>query len=101
MRSPEEPYGAARERTGLAWQRSASSLLALGGVVLSVAAHRDAPALLVVSAALLAAAGAVWRHGHNAYARAEVTPHPRALGLLTAATALSALVAAVVVVIRL
>jgi uncharacterized membrane protein YidH (DUF202 family) len=101
MRSPDEPYGAARERTGLAWQRSASSLLALGGVVLSVSAHRDAPALLAVSAALLAVAGAAWRHGHRAYARAEVSAHPRALGLLTAATTLSALVAAVVVSVRL
>ena len=102
MRSPEDdPPGVARERTGLAWERSAFSIAALGGLVLGVAAHRDAPGLLAVSLALIAVAAAVWRHGRAAYQRAEVAAHPRALALLTTVTALTALVAAVVVLVRL
>jgi uncharacterized membrane protein YidH (DUF202 family) len=93
--------GVARERTGLAWQRSALGFAALAGVVLSVAAHRDAPALLVPSAALLAVAAAVWRQGRRAYAQPAVQAHPRALALLAVATALAALAAAIVVLVRL
>jgi uncharacterized membrane protein YidH (DUF202 family) len=92
---------AQRERTDLAWQRSAFSFAALGGLVLGVAAHRDAPWLLAISVALLAIARGVRRRGRVAYERAEVTPQPRALVLLTAFTAVSALVAAVVVLVRL
>ena len=100
MPSPERP-GAARERTGLAWQRSAFGFVALAGVMLSVAAHREAPGLLVVSAALVAVAAAVWRHGLRAYAHADVHAQHRALAFLALATALAALMAAVVVAIRL
>jgi putative membrane protein len=100
MPSPERS-GLARERTGLAWQRSALGFVALAGVVLSVAAHREAPGLLVLSAALAAVAVAVWRQGHHAYARAEVRAQQRALRFLAVATALAALVAAVVVLVRL
>jgi uncharacterized membrane protein YidH (DUF202 family) len=92
---------AQRERTGLAWQRSAASFLALAGVVLGIAAHRDAPGLLALSVALIAVAGAVWRQGRGAYRRADVTAQPRVLALLSAVTALSALLAAVVVLVRL
>jgi putative membrane protein len=100
MPSPERP-GAARERTGLAWQRSALGFVALAGVVLSVAAHREAPGLLVVSAALVAVAVAVWRHGLRAYAHADVWAQQRALAFLALATTLAALMAAVVVAVRL
>ena len=75
MRSPEQ--GAARERTDLAWQRAAFAYTALGAVVLGVAAHRDA-----------------------VYRRAGVTGQPRALALLSAVTALTAVVAAVVVLVE-
>jgi uncharacterized membrane protein YidH (DUF202 family) len=95
---PSPDPGAARERTDLAWQRSGFSYLAMAGVVLGVAAHRDAPWLVAVSVVLVAVAGAVWRHGRTAYERAEVSPHPRELGLMTAIPALVAVVAAVVVV---
>ena len=101
MPSPEEPGGVPRERTGLAWQRSAFSFAALGAVVLGVAAHRDAPGLLPVSALLIAAAAAVWRHGQHVYEREPVTAQPRVLALLTAATALAALAAVVTVLVRL
>jgi putative membrane protein len=100
MPSPERS-GLARERTGLAWQRSALGFVALAGVLLSVAAHREAPGLLVLSAALVAVAVAVWRHGRHAYARAEVRAQQQALRFLAVATALAALVAAVVVLVRL
>jgi uncharacterized membrane protein YidH (DUF202 family) len=101
MRSHEQRGGAQRERTGLAWQRSAFSFLALAAVVLSVAAHRDAPVLLAVSALLAAAAVAVWLYSSRAYAQARVTAQPQALAALTVVTALAAGVAAVVVVVRL
>ena len=100
MPSPEPP-GVPRERTGLAWQRSAFGFVGLAGVVLSVAAHREAPGLIVVSAALAAVAFGVWRQGHKAYARPGVQAQPRALGGIALATALAALAAAVVVVIHL
>jgi uncharacterized membrane protein YidH (DUF202 family) len=101
MLSPDQRGGAQRERTGLAWQRSAFSFLALAGVVLSVAAHRDAPVLLALSALLAAAAVAVWLHGSRAYEQARVTAQPRALAVLTSVTALAAGAAAVVVLARL
>lgn len=101
MPSREFGGGAARERTGLAWQRSAFGYVALSGLVLGIAARHDAPGLLAVSAGLIAVAGAVWRHGRGAYERAEVDPHPRVLAIMSAVTALSALVAAVVVLVRL
>ena len=101
MRSRELGGGAARERTGLAWQRSAFGYVALSGLVLGVAARRDAPGLLAVSVGLIAVATVVWRHGRGAYERADVTANPRVLAIMSAVTALSALIAAVVVVVRL
>jgi uncharacterized membrane protein YidH (DUF202 family) len=93
--------GAARERTGLAWQRSAVGYVAFAGLVLGVAAHREAPGLLAVSVALMAVAGAVWRHGRGAYESVDVKPHPRVLAIMSAVTAVSALAAAGVVLVRL
>jgi uncharacterized membrane protein YidH (DUF202 family) len=101
MRSRELGGGAPRERTDLAWQRSAFSFIALSGVVLGIAARRDAPALLAVSVALMAVAGAVWRHGRGAYQATEVQAHPRVLAIMSAVTALASLVAAIVVLVRL
>jgi uncharacterized membrane protein YidH (DUF202 family) len=101
MPSTDDRPGLARERTGLAWQRSAFGFVALATVVLSVAAHREAPGLLVLSAALVAVAAAVWREGRRAYARTDVHAQPRALALLAVATTLAALVAAIVVLVRL
>jgi uncharacterized membrane protein YidH (DUF202 family) len=92
---------AQRERTDLAWQRSAFSFLALAGVVLGIAAHHDAPALLVAGLALIAVAGAIWRQGRTAYQRADVSAQPRVLALLSTVTAVAALVAAAVVLVRL
>ena len=83
MPSPDQAGGAQRERTSLAWQRSASSFAGLGAVVLGVAAHRDAPGLLALSALLVAVA------------------QPRALAALTLLTALAALAAMVTVLVRL
>jgi uncharacterized membrane protein YidH (DUF202 family) len=99
MPSTERP-GAPRERTGLAWQRSAFGFVTLAGVVLSVAAHREAPGLLVVSAALAIVAAAVWRQGRRAYERPEVQDQQQAIAFVAIATALAALVAAVVVLVH-
>jgi len=101
MPSTDDRPGLARERTGLAWQRSALGFVVLAGVMLSVAAHREAPGLLVVGAALAAVAGAVWRQGRHAYGDAAVQAQPRALALIAVATAFSALAAAIVVLVRL
>jgi hypothetical protein len=101
MPSPDDPRGAQRERTGLAWERSAAAVAAQGAVFLAVAAHRGAPGMLVFGAAMVAVAGAVWRHGRNAYERTSVEPQSRALALMTLATALAALAAAAGVVVRL
>jgi uncharacterized membrane protein YidH (DUF202 family) len=100
MPSAERP-GVPRERTSLAWQRSAFGFVTLAGIVLSVAAHREAPSLIAVSAALAMAAVAVWRQGRRAYERPEVEAQPRAVGLVAVATALAALAAAVIVVVHL
>src|SRR5512132_699114 len=96
-----EPPGVPRERTGLAWQRSAFGFVALAGVVLSVAAHREAPGLVAVSAALAIVAAAVWRQGRRAYERPAVEAQQQAIALVAVATALAALAAAVVVVLHL
>jgi hypothetical protein len=101
MPSRDEAGGAQRERTSLAWQRSASSFAGLGAVVLGVAAHRDAPGLLALSALLVVAAAAVWLHGGRAYGHARVIAQPRALAALTLLSALAALAAAVTVLVRL
>jgi uncharacterized membrane protein YidH (DUF202 family) len=69
---------AAAERTRLAWQRSAFAFATLAGVALAIAAHRNAPGLLALSAALLGLAAAVWRG-------------PRAPALVTAGTVLAAI----------
>jgi uncharacterized membrane protein YidH (DUF202 family) len=98
---PSRDPGAPRERTDLAWQRAAFGYVALGGLVLGVAAHHDAAWLIAVSAALIAVAGAIWRQGRTAYRRAEVSAQPGMLALLSTVTAVTALVAGTVVIVRL
>jgi uncharacterized membrane protein YidH (DUF202 family) len=101
MPSRDPVRGLPRERTGLAWERSALGFAGLAGIVLGVAARRDVPTMLLLSAALVGVAIAAWRHGRRAYARSTVEPHPRAVALLSVATALVALAAAVAVLARL
>jgi uncharacterized membrane protein YidH (DUF202 family) len=100
MPSTERP-GAPRERTGLAWQRSALGFVTLAGVVLSVAAHREAPGLIAVSAALAIVAVVVWREGRRAYERPEVQHQQPAVAFVAVATALAALAAVVLVLVHL
>jgi uncharacterized membrane protein YidH (DUF202 family) len=71
---PEErDPGLARERTSLAWTRTAISFAALGGVVLK--------ANVVTGLVILAIAPAIWRLGHLTMGSAERTD-PSALGQL-------------------
>jgi Domain of unknown function (DUF202) len=100
MPSPEPP-GAARERTRLAWERLALTFCALAALVLGVAAHHDAPGLIVLGVALLGVAVGVWRTGRRGYAGAEVRPQPGALALIAVATAMTALAAALTAALRL
>jgi uncharacterized membrane protein YidH (DUF202 family) len=101
MPSREPDRGLPRERTGLAWERSALVYATLAGAILGVAAHRNAGGLVPLGIAALAVAGAVWRHGRRAYGWDDVAPQPRALALMTGATALAAVAAVVVVLVRL
>jgi hypothetical protein len=98
---PSPDRGVARERTGLAWERSALSFGTLAGLAVAAAAHRDEPALVVLGAALVGVAAAVWHHGRREYARTAVTAQGRALALLTLATVLTALAVAASVLARL
>jgi uncharacterized membrane protein YidH (DUF202 family) len=74
--------GLARERTSLAWTRTALSFAAVGGVVLK----KD----VIVGLVIMAAAPVVWRLGRLAHRR------PDRLKLVTAAIVAVALVALVV-----
>jgi uncharacterized membrane protein YidH (DUF202 family) len=78
--------GLARERTSLAWTRTALSFAAVGGVVLK---REIIPGLI-----LLAVAPAIWLLGRLAYTR------PGKLKLVTATIVAVALVALVVAVIH-
>ena len=97
----EQPPGVARERTGLAWERQSLAIWTLAAVMLGIAAHRDAPGLRIASAALVGVGVAVWFTGRRAYTKDAVQPQSGALGLIALATASAALVAAVVVIVRL
>jgi hypothetical protein len=101
MPSREPPGGLPRARTDLAWERSGLVYAGLAGVILGVAAHREAPALIPLGVVLLAVAGAVWRHGRHAYDWEQVAAQPRALALLTTATALTGVAAVVIVLVQL
>jgi uncharacterized membrane protein YidH (DUF202 family) len=91
--------GLARERTVLAWSRTGLSFLALGGIMVRV----DPLAGLAV----LALAGLVWVlgyfHHRSIWTAAGTTrwlTRPRALRLIAAGTALVALVALVIALLR-
>jgi uncharacterized membrane protein YidH (DUF202 family) len=81
----ERDPGLARERTSLAWTRTALSFAALGGVVL----RRDIPAGLII----LCVAPAVWLLGRRVARRP-----PNRFKLVTATIVAVALVALVVAV---
>jgi uncharacterized membrane protein YidH (DUF202 family) len=96
--------GGARERTALAWTRSALNMAASGTLIARAgfAAHLSG---LGIASALATATLAylTWRHGraiYHARGRAGAFPHhqPGALSLLTTATLLTAAVAIVVTI---
>jgi uncharacterized membrane protein YidH (DUF202 family) len=97
--------GTARERTRLAWTRSALNMAASGTLIARAGfvAHLDA--LGVASAIAMATIALLtWRHGQAIYGDRGLAgsfPHhqPGALGLLTAATVLIAAVAIVVTIV--
>jgi hypothetical protein len=96
--------GQARDRTRLAWTRSALNMAGSGTLIARAgfAAHLDA--LGVASAIAMATMALLtWRHGWAIYRDRGVAaafPHhqPGALGLLTAATLVTAAVAIVVTI---
>ncbi len=83
---PSDP-GLARERTSLAWTRTALSFAAVGGVVLK----KD----VIVGLVIMAAAPLVWQVGRLAHRR-----RPDRLKLVTAAIVVVALAALVVAAIN-
>lgn len=105
-RSPElHDPGLARDRTRLAWTRSALNMAASGTLIAraSFLAHLDAlglaSAIAMATIALL-----TWRHGLAIYRERGVAgtfPHhqPGALGALTAATLLTAAIAMLVTIV--
>lgn len=103
-RQPTFDRGLARDRTALAWTRSALSLLASGTLIARAAFVARLDGLGVASAAAMALLAVItWRHGRAIYHdRALTGPHPHhqtgALGFLTAATLGTAVVAVVVTV---
>ncbi len=80
--------GLARERTDLAWTRTAISFIALGTAML----HTNT----IAGALVIAAGAAVWLMGHLSARSARGADHPerrRTVQLITAATTLTAIVA--------
>jgi uncharacterized membrane protein YidH (DUF202 family) len=96
--------GLARERTALAWTRSALTMAASGVLIARAAFVGHLPGLGVVSAVGMAVLSALtWRNGQAIYRerREPWMPQRRqmaAFGLLTAATMLIAAIAIVVTV---
>ena len=96
--------GLARERTALAWTRSALTMAASGLLIARAAFVGHLPALGVVSAVATAILSALtWRNGQAIYRerRDAFSPQRRqttAFGLLTVATVLIAATAIVVTV---
>ena len=96
--------GLARERTALAWTRSALTMAASGVLIARATFVGHLPVLGVVSAVAMAILSALtWRNGQAIYRerRGPWMPKRRqtaAFGLLTAATVLIAAIAIVVTV---
>jgi uncharacterized membrane protein YidH (DUF202 family) len=96
--------GLARERTALAWTRSALTMAASGVLIARAAFVGHLPVIGVVSAVAMAILAALtWRHGQAIY-RERYEPgmsqglQTAAFGLLTVATVLIAAIAVVVTV---
>jgi uncharacterized protein DUF202 len=92
---PDRPPVAFRERTALAWERSAFAYASLSALALGVAAHDAAPWLLLVSAALLVVAALVWRHGHSP----RPIGRPRPIAMVALATGLTGIAAVAAVLV--
>ncbi len=94
----------ARDRTALAWTRSALNMAASGTLIARAGFTAHLVGLGVASAIAMATmAWLTWRHGEMLYrerGHAGASPHLQtaAFGLLTAATSLTAAVAIVVTI---
>jgi uncharacterized membrane protein YidH (DUF202 family) len=97
--------GLARDRTALAWTRSALSMLAIGTLIARAAVEANLDVLAVIAGiATLTLALVTWRQGNSLYRERAVSssePHhqPGALGFLMSTTLLIAVVALVVTVV--
>jgi uncharacterized membrane protein YidH (DUF202 family) len=98
MPSPAERRGGSlfRERTALAWQRSALSFAGVAGVTIGAAAHHRRVWLLAPGAVLLVVALLVWRHARVP----GPLPQSGPLRLVSAATAAAAALAAFIVMVE-
>ena len=96
--------GLARERTALAWTRSALTMAASGVLIARAAFVGHLPVLGVVSAVAMAIlSGLMWRNGQAIYRERREAwmpqrPQTTAFGLLTVATVLIAATAIAVTV---
>lgn len=95
--------GEARERTALAWQRSALNMAASGTLIARAAFEGNLAALGVVMAIAMAMLSALtWRQGQLIYRARRLGLPPRlqaiAFALLTTATTLIAAIAIVVTI---
>jgi len=99
-----KPPGLARDRTALAWTRSALNMAGSGVLIARAAFTANLDALGVASAIAMAImALLIWSHGQTIYRQRGVAgtfPYhqPGALRLLTVATVLTAMVAILVTV---
>jgi uncharacterized membrane protein YidH (DUF202 family) len=97
--------GLARDRTALAWTRSALGMLAIGTLIARAATEADLNGIAVIVAIATLAVGLLtWRQGNALYRERAVDssePHhqPGALGFLMSVTLLIAAVALVVTVV--
>jgi uncharacterized membrane protein YidH (DUF202 family) len=97
--------GLARDRTALAWTRSALSMLAIGTLIARAAFEGDLDVLGVIAAVgTLALALLTWRQGNVLYRERAVDssqPHhqPGALGFLMSATLVISVVALIVTIV--
>jgi uncharacterized membrane protein YidH (DUF202 family) len=97
--------GLARDRTALAWTRSALSMLAIGTLIARAAFNEHLDVLGALTALVTAALGLLtWRYGRVLYrdrAVAGSEPHhqPGALGFLMLAALAAAVVALVVTIV--
>ena len=96
--------GLARERTALAWTRSALSIAAIGTLIARAAFVGHLAVLGVAAAVAIAIFSALtWRHGQVIYRErrhVSTPPHAQtsAFGLLTGVTVLTAAIAVVVTI---